>query len=232
MSFKLNFKIFALAFGLSFLFVLNVFGQATGGLHGTVKDQNGALVPGATVEVKHTSTNLTRTVTTTEDGEWTATILPVGTYSVTFYKDGFKKAVSENIAVEASVVRPVETTLEVGVSEVAVGDAPVGDGACDAMNELPHARLTLTRVLLAVKIFRDRYLGRERAPAFGNFDVFLLKNHFATIIGDFRDAPFPFDLIKWRNSGIAEHALKTQAGPFLFVGLVSSAHGRFMWSFQ
>ena len=45
-------------------------------------------------------------------------------------------------------------------------------------------------------------------------------------------APFPFNLIKWRNSGIAEHALKMHTGLFLFVGLVSSAHGRFMWSFQ
>jgi hypothetical protein len=39
-------------------------------------------------------------------------------------------------------------------------------------------------------------------------------------------------LIKSRNSGIAEHALETQAGLFLFVAPVSSAHSGFSWSIK
>ncbi len=120
MSFKIKFKIVALAAGLSFLFAINVFGQATGGLSGTVKDQNGDLVPGAAIEVKNAATNLTRSTTTNTQGEWSATLLPVGTYTIKFIKDGFKKAVSENIAVEASVVRTIETSLEIGVTDVTV----------------------------------------------------------------------------------------------------------------
>lgn len=120
MSFKLNFKIIALAVGLSFLFAINIFGQATGSLSGTLKDQNDALVQGATVELVNTATNLTRTTTTNEEGHWSAPLLPVGTYNVVFHKEGFKKTVSENVAVDASVEHTVETKLEVGSADATV----------------------------------------------------------------------------------------------------------------
>ena len=124
------------------------------------------------------------------------------------------------------------------IREITVRHSPIGNRARHSMNELPHGSFSSALVWIgavrdvAVKVFRDGDLGRERAPAFRDFDVLLLENHFAAVIGDFRGAPFPFNLIKWRNSGIAEHALKMHTGLFLFVGLVSSAHGRFMWSFQ
>ena len=124
------------------------------------------------------------------------------------------------------------------IREVAVRQSPVGNRARDAVNQLPHRSFSSALIWIgavrdvAVKIFRDSYFGRQRAPAFRDFDVLLLKDDFATVIGDFGGAPFPFNLIKWGNSGIAEHALKTQAGLFLFVGLVSSAHSRFTWSFK
>jgi hypothetical protein len=31
-----------------------------------------------------------------------------------------------------------------------------------------------------------------------HLDVLLLENDLAAVVGDFRGAPFPFDLIKWR----------------------------------
>src|SRR5207253_9112531 len=83
---------------------------------------------------------------------------------------------------------------------------------------------------LALKILRDSYVGREGTPAFRDFDVLLLKDDFGTVIGNFRGAPLPFNLIKSRHSGIAEHALKTQASLFLFDAPISSAHSRFRWS--
>jgi hypothetical protein len=94
--------------------------QATGSLSGTVSDINGAVVQGATVLVKNTATNLTRTAATDQDGRWTLTLLPVGIYSVTYEKEGFKKSISENVSVEASVARSVETVLEVGAADVVI----------------------------------------------------------------------------------------------------------------
>ncbi|MBK9528328.1 MAG: TonB-dependent receptor [Acidobacteria bacterium] len=63
---------------------------------------------------------MTRNVVTNVDGRWTVTNLPVGGYTVSFDKDGFKKASNSGVQVEASVTRAVEVTLEVGVSDVYV----------------------------------------------------------------------------------------------------------------
>ncbi|MFN0138898.1 MAG: carboxypeptidase-like regulatory domain-containing protein, partial [Pyrinomonadaceae bacterium] len=108
-----------------FVFVLltcagGAFAQTTGSLSGTVKDQNDALIQGASVMVKNTATNLTRSVVTNDEGRWTVTNLPVGTYSVSYDKDGFKKASSAGVDVEASVTRSIDVTLDVGVSDVYV----------------------------------------------------------------------------------------------------------------
>ena len=105
---------------LIFTLFINVSAQTTGGLSGTVKDQNNALIQGAAVTVKNNATNLTRTVVTNDEGHWTVTNLPVGSYSVSYQKDGFKKAASASVDVEASVTRSTDVTLDVGVSDVFV----------------------------------------------------------------------------------------------------------------
>ena len=114
---KFSFRVLALAFGLSLLFISSAFAQATGSLSGTVKDPNGAVVQGATVTVKNEATNLTRNAVTNEDGRWAIPVLPVGSYTVTYEKDGFKKGFSEKVEVEASVPRTVEVALEIGAIE-------------------------------------------------------------------------------------------------------------------
>ncbi len=105
---------------LFLVFTQSAQAQTTGGLTGTVKDPNGAVVQGASVSVKNINTNLTRDVVTNDDGRWTVTVLPVGSYTVSYSKDGFKKASNSGIEVEASVTRSVDVTLEVGVSDVYV----------------------------------------------------------------------------------------------------------------
>jgi hypothetical protein len=77
-------------------------------LSGTVIDATDALVQGANVTVRNVATNATRTVVTNEEGRWTISVLPVGTYSVTYEKEGFKKSINENVEVEASVPRALE----------------------------------------------------------------------------------------------------------------------------
>lgn len=110
--------LFTLLFSLLLTATAN--GQATGGLSGTINDTNGALVPGVNVTVKNSATNLTRNVTSNAEGRWTATLLPVGTYTISYEKDGFKKSQTQNIEVEASVARVVEVVLQVGSTDVFV----------------------------------------------------------------------------------------------------------------
>ncbi|MGD9561836.1 MAG: carboxypeptidase regulatory-like domain-containing protein [Pyrinomonadaceae bacterium] len=105
---------------LSLFFTAAAFAQATGGLTGTVTDQNGAVILGADITVTNTATNLTRNTTTNEDGRWSLTLLPVGTYSVTYTKEGFKNAITQNTLVEASVSRTLAAVLEVGTADVFV----------------------------------------------------------------------------------------------------------------
>ncbi|HEX8368392.1 MAG TPA: carboxypeptidase-like regulatory domain-containing protein [Pyrinomonadaceae bacterium] len=121
-------RFFVLAISFSLLLTQTAFAQATGSLSGTVKDPNEAVVQGATVTVKNSAANLTRAATTDEEGRWTIQVLPVGNYSVTCEKEGFKKGLRENVGVEASVPRTLEVSLEVGSTGAVVtvtGDQPL-----------------------------------------------------------------------------------------------------------
>lgn len=95
-----------------------IFAQSSGTLSGTVKDQNDALIQGAGVTVKNTATNMVRNVVTNDEGRWTVTNLPVGNYSVSYEKEGFKKASRAGVEVEASVTRSLDVKLDVGVSDI------------------------------------------------------------------------------------------------------------------
>jgi hypothetical protein len=99
---------------------LNASAQSTGGLSGTVRDPNGAVIQGATVTVSNLATNFSRTAVTNSEGRWTLALLPVGSYSITYEKEGFQSAVDRTNEVEASVTRTVEVTLSIGTTDVFV----------------------------------------------------------------------------------------------------------------
>ena len=81
---------------LSFNVALGQTQITSGTIQGTVIDENGAYVPGATVEIKETQTNFTRTATTDEDGRFVALLLPSGKYTITITKQGFTTLVVES----------------------------------------------------------------------------------------------------------------------------------------
>ena len=89
--------------------------QKTSGLvSGTIVDQKGAAIPDATVVVTQAGTSLQRTIKTTDDGNYTITDLPVGTYRLTATKTGFKEVVAENVVVNVASGTRQDLTLEVG----------------------------------------------------------------------------------------------------------------------
>src|SRR5205809_2069153 len=69
----------------------------TGTIQGTVTDANGAIVPGASVEIKNLETNASKTLMTDEGGRFVALQLPPGRYSATVSKQGFATAVAESL---------------------------------------------------------------------------------------------------------------------------------------
>jgi len=48
------------------------------------------VLPGVSVTIKHLNTSAVRTVVTNETGLYTASLLPIGAYEVTFELSGFQ----------------------------------------------------------------------------------------------------------------------------------------------
>src|SRR6266481_4332842 len=109
------------------VFALTIFAGAStfaqtfrGTILGSVTDSSGAAVPGATVTIKNVDTGLVRTVTTSDDGSYAAPELPIGTYSVSVEKAGFKLGVVTGIKVEVSSERRADVALQIGQSAQSV----------------------------------------------------------------------------------------------------------------
>ena len=101
----------------------------TGTIQGTVTDANGASVPGATVEIKNLDTNLSRSLTTDEDGRFIALNLPTGPYSITVSKQGFATAVAERRELTLGQALTLPVTMKVSTLQetVTIEDVPIVD---------------------------------------------------------------------------------------------------------
>jgi Carboxypeptidase regulatory-like domain len=93
----------------------DVEGQATQStILGTVTDPSGAVVTGASVTVKNEGTSFERTMVTNENGDYRVAGLEVGKYQVSVSAPGFKTFVRSRIDLDASQIKRVDSTLEVG----------------------------------------------------------------------------------------------------------------------
>jgi hypothetical protein len=82
-----------------------VWAAVTGSIRGVVHDPDHRPMQGAMILVKSVSSDYSQTVTTSADGSFEVTSVPVGAYQVTVSRDGFASA-AENIVV-ASGASPV-----------------------------------------------------------------------------------------------------------------------------
>ncbi len=102
----------ALCFGLAGTAVAQ---EITGSIVGTVKDANGGVVKGATVTVTNSDTKLVvRTVTTSDDGEFSVPLLPVAYYDISVEATNFKKHLDERVRVNVNERRTADVTLQAG----------------------------------------------------------------------------------------------------------------------
>jgi hypothetical protein len=103
-------------------------GGATGAISGTVKDENGAAVPGAQVEIVNALTGTTeRTASGDSSGNFTVTQLPPGNYKVVVTAAGFSKAELPDIRVRVTETTTVTVPLKVG--EVGASVTVTGAGS-------------------------------------------------------------------------------------------------------
>jgi hypothetical protein len=91
-----------------------------GTILGTVTDPNGAVVSGAKITAKNTSTGLERSTTSDEEGNYTVPELPIGPYEVRVEQTGFVASVVSNVTVEVASERRVDVKLSVAGADTVV----------------------------------------------------------------------------------------------------------------
>lgn len=131
---------------------LGIFAQdiTSGTIQGTVSDEQGSSVAGATVEAKNTATNFSKAFTTESDGRFVFLSMPPGRYVVTATKQGFSKLIQENVDLTVGRVISLDLGLKVsGVSgEVTVTSVPTVDTAkTESSSTLNNTAISNTPIL-------------------------------------------------------------------------------------
>lgn len=105
-----------IAFTIAFGAALSVSAQtSTGELDGIVRDKSGAVVPNAEVVITNTDEHqVVRTVKTDGQGQFTAPLLNIGTYSVEVSAKGFEKTSVTNLSVHVGVPTNVPVNMTNG----------------------------------------------------------------------------------------------------------------------
>src|ERR1044072_591888 len=88
--------------------------NSTATFTGTVVDQNGSVVSGATVTARNIATSVERVATTSEAGTYQIAALPVGFYRMEIIASGFRTKVIESLQAEVDTVVVQDIQLEVG----------------------------------------------------------------------------------------------------------------------
>jgi hypothetical protein len=116
-----------------------------GTITGTISDQTGAVIPGASITALNAETAAKYETVSTETGNFTLLQIPPGAYSVTVDLPGFKKYVRQGINVLVAQTLRIDVALEVGAStdEVTVSaDAPLlRTESSDVSHNVASARL-------------------------------------------------------------------------------------------
>ena len=127
---KLVFTYVAIAFVLFLVHSEHMGGQGiiTGGISGTVVDQNAALIPGATITAVNDATGASLVGKANGEGTFLISNVPLGTYTVTISADGFGSSAVKHVQVVAGNATPIgKQALTLGTTsqtvEVTAGSA-------------------------------------------------------------------------------------------------------------
>src|SRR5713101_3177067 len=108
---------------IAFLLAASMWAQLSankGEIIGTVFDPNQAVVPGATVRIKNTSTGANRELTTNDQGQFRAVLLDPGQYDVSVEKAGFAAANFTSVVVNVGSTVDLPVTLKLGTTSQTV----------------------------------------------------------------------------------------------------------------
>jgi hypothetical protein len=125
----------AVAIACLFLVIVTAFERhgvaqvgTTARVTGTVTDQSGAALAGATVTIRQVDTNALRSITSTDNGNYVLTQLTPGNYSLTVTSPQFKTFVQNDIVLTIGQVAEINVQLQIGEAQQKVtvtSNAPV-----------------------------------------------------------------------------------------------------------
>jgi hypothetical protein len=96
------------------LSIVMTLAQSTAQISGSVKDQTGAVLPGAEVAMTQAETGLKRSAVTDETGSYILTNLPVGPYRLEAMLPGFRTYVQTGITLQVNSNPIINAVLQVG----------------------------------------------------------------------------------------------------------------------
>src|SRR3984893_16353582 len=142
-------QVLCLSIGV-FLVCAPLFSQGNQGrITGTITDQSGGVIAGATVTVKDVQRGVSRTLTTGDSGEYNAPNLLPGTYAVRAEAKGFKVVERQNILLEVGKDVRIDVSLQPGEQSQTItvtGEPPIvettsatlgGTLSNETINDLP-----------------------------------------------------------------------------------------------
>jgi len=138
------------------LAAVGMMAQTTGTLSGTVKDPSGSVIPGAKVTATLQETQVTRSTTTNEAGDYTFASAPVGHYTLRVEVPGFNTFEQKNIELTLGHVVVINPTLQLGtVTQVVTAEAtaPLVETASTQLGAVMTSRAVVDLPLNA----RDTY---------------------------------------------------------------------------
>ncbi len=93
---------------------VDLWGQATAQISGTVRDQSGAVLPGVGVTATQTDTGISRMTVTNETGSYVLPDLPLGPYKLEATLPGFRTFVQSGIVLQVNNNAVINVVLGVG----------------------------------------------------------------------------------------------------------------------
>jgi hypothetical protein len=121
-------------------------GQVLSGINGTVTDQSGAVVAGASITVTNVDTNVSKKAVATTAGTYYITDLIPGTYTVRVEQSGFRVFVQHNVNVAGGATSTANAVMQPGSVEEQV---EVSASAVALQTEQPEIGTTINQTLMS-----------------------------------------------------------------------------------
>ena len=138
-------KLFQVAgISLALLLTLSLTGTiqaqtSQGQIAGNITDSTGSVIPGAAITITNVGTQAVRTITSDDSGFYTATNLPIGNYSITVAKSGFRGETRTGLSINADAHLTANFQLQIGgTTEAVTVTAIAGETLNTTSGEVAH----------------------------------------------------------------------------------------------